>query len=100
MPKLPEGFAAKHSKATATIDDAKAFCRKDEYLRLMKEQRAGTFKALEKIADADLDKPSPEKFRSFFPQTVDRVSAVGSHSMMHVGQWAVTRRKLGRKPLF
>jgi hypothetical protein len=100
MPKLPEGFAAKHSKETATSDDPKAFCSKDEYLRLMHEQRAGTFKALEKISEAELDKPAPEKFRSYFPQTVDLFLLMGSHSLMHAGQWAVTRRKLGRKPLF
>jgi hypothetical protein len=100
MPKLPEGFAEKHSKATAASDDPKAFCTKDEYLRLMKEQRAGTLKALDKISDADLDKPSPEKFRAFVPQNIDVFLLVGSHPMMHVGQWAVTRRKLGRKPLF
>ncbi|HVU87625.1 MAG TPA: DinB family protein [Pirellulales bacterium] len=100
MPKLPEGFAAKHSKETAASDDPKAFCTKDEYLRLMREQRAGTLKALEKISDADLDKPAPEKFRAFVPTNVDVFLLAGSHPMMHAGQWAVTRRKLGRKPLF
>jgi hypothetical protein len=100
MPKLPEGFAAKHSKETATIDDPKAFLTKDEYLRLMKEHRQGTFKALETFSEADLDKPAPEKFRSYFPQMVDLFLLMGSHSLMHAGQWAVTRRKLGRKPLF
>ncbi len=74
--------------------------KKDEYLRLMQEQREGTYKALEKFSDADLDKPGPEKFRSFFPQIIDLFLLVGSHPMMHAGQWAVTRRKLGRKPLF
>jgi hypothetical protein len=100
MPKLPDGFAAKHSKETAASDDPKGFCTKDEYLRLMHEQRAGTYKALEKFSESDLDKPGPEKFRSYFPRLIDFFLLVGSHPMMHAGQWSVTRRKLGRKPLF
>ncbi len=100
MPKLPDGFAEKHSKETAAIDDPKAFCTKDEYLKLMKEQRAATLAALDKFPEADLEKPGPEKFRSFFPQNIDLFLLAGSHPLMHSGQWAVTRRKVGRKPLF
>jgi hypothetical protein len=100
MPKLPEGFKEKHNKETAGIDDPKAFLTKNEYLKLMKEQRAGTFAALEKISDADLDKPAPEQFRSFLPTVANVFIMQGSHALMHAGQWAVTRRKLGRKPLF
>jgi len=100
MPKLPAGFAEKYTKDTAGSDDPKAFHSKDEYLRLMKEQRAGTLGILQGFPDADLEKPAPEQFRSFFPQVVDMFLLMGGHPMMHCGQWAVTRRKLGRKPLF
>ena len=41
MPPLPEGFAEKHSKETASSDDKSAFCTKEEYLKAMQEQRAG-----------------------------------------------------------
>jgi hypothetical protein len=30
----------------------------------------------------------------------DVFSMQGGHLLMHAGQWAVVRRKLGRKPLF
>ncbi len=100
MPKLPEGFAEKYSKETATSDDPKAFLPKAEYLKIVKEQRDGTLKALEKVSDADLDKPAPEKFRQFVPTVGAMFALQGSHYLMHAGQWAVTRRKLGRKPLF
>jgi hypothetical protein len=56
MPKLPEGFVKQHSKETATSDNPKDFCTKAEYLKLAKEQRAGTYAALEKLSEADLDK--------------------------------------------
>lgn len=100
MPKLPAGFKEKYSKETAAIDDPKAFHSKNEYLELMKEQRAGTFAALEKMSDADLEKPAPEQFRAYVPQVADIFLMQGNHALMHAGQWAVVRRKLGRKPLF
>jgi hypothetical protein len=100
MPKLPDGFKEKYSKETAHIDDPKAFHNKAELLRLMQEQRTGSLALLDKIKDEDLEKPAPEQFRSYFPQVIDLFLMQGTHAMMHAGQWAVTRRKLGRKPLF
>lgn len=100
MPKLPDGWQEKYSKETAASDDPKAFHTKNEYLKLMREQRAGTLAVLEKISDADLDKPGPEQFRQFVPTVADIFLLQGNHVLMHAGQWAVVRRKLGRKPLF
>jgi hypothetical protein len=100
MPKLPAGFKEKHAKQTAASDDPKAFCTKSEYQQLLKEQRAGTLAALAKMSDADLSKPAPEPMRSHLKTVGDVFSMQGGHLVMHAGQWAVVRRKLGRKPLF
>ena len=100
MPKLPAGFKEKHSKEKATSDDPQAFCTKAEYLKLLKEQRDGTLAALAKLNDADLSKPAPEPLRSHLKTVGDVFSMQGGHMVMHAGQWAVVRRKLGRKPLF
>ena len=100
MPKLPAGWHEKYSKETAAIDDPKAFHTKNEYLKLWKEQRDGALAALDKLSEADLEKPGPEKFRAYVPQVFDVFQLLGNHALMHAGQWAVTRRKLGRKPLF
>ena len=100
MPPLPEGFAAKHKKETAGSDDPTAFLTKAEYLTLMQEQRAGTMRALESLADDDLDKPAPEQLKNFAPTVAAVFSMQPVHWLMHAGQWAVTRRKLGRPPLF
>lgn len=100
MPALPAGFAAKHTNDTAGSDDRHAFLSKDEYLRLYRQQRDATLKALDSLSEADLDRPAPEKYRHF----VDSVAAVfnmqAMHWLMHAGQWAVVRRKLGHKPIF
>src|SRR5262245_60077800 len=58
--KLPEGFAAKHSKETIGVDDPKKFYTKQEYLDLIDKVQTATFAALENVSDSDLDKPGPE----------------------------------------
>lgn len=101
MPALPEGFAAKYKKETASSDNPADFHTKDEYLRVMKEQREGTFAALETMSDDDLGKPNPDdNMRPFFPKVADLFSMACTHPLMHCGQWAIVRRKTGRPPLF
>lgn len=100
MPALPDGFAAKYTAETSKLDSPGAFHPKSVYQSAAAAQRAATLKALEKLSDADLDKPAPEQLQSFV-KTVGEVFAMqGTHWLMHLGQWAIVRRKLGRKPLF
>ncbi|MDB5386574.1 MAG: hypothetical protein JWM11_2220 [Planctomycetaceae bacterium] len=100
MPALPAGFAEKHSKETSSSDNPADFLTKAEYLRILAEQRQGTLAALAKQTDADFDKPAPESMRAYAPNVGNIFSLIGSHWLMHAGQWAVLRRKLGRAPLF
>ena len=100
MPKLPEGFKQQHTTETAGSDDPKAFLTKDQYLALFKEQRAGTLAALAKMSDADLDKPVPPPLDKMWKRAGDVFAMQGTHWVMHAGQWAIIRRKLGHKPLF
>ena len=51
------------------------------------------------IQEKDLDKPSPEAFKSWAPTLGDVVAAIVSHQMMHIGQFQVARRKLGKPVL-
>jgi hypothetical protein len=69
-------------------------------LKLAGEQRAGTYAILEKLSDADLDKPSPEAMRSYCPTIGSIFSMQGTHWLMHAAQWPIIRRKLGKPPLF
>jgi len=100
MPALPAGFAEKHTKETAKLDSASSFLTKEKYLSLMAEQRAATLKALEKLSAADLDKPAPEQYQNFVKTVGAVFNMQGVHWLMHVGQWAVVRRKLNRPVLF
>ncbi len=100
MPALPEGFAAKYTPESSKFDSPGAFHSKEAYLKAYEQQRAGTLKALEKVSEADLDKPAPEQMRAYAPTYGDVLALQGSHWLMHAGQWAIVRRKLGMKPLF
>jgi len=99
-PPLPAGFAEKHEKATATSDDPEAFYKKDEYMKLYDQMRAGTLKALDTVKETDFDKPGPEKFRQYCPTIASIFVLHPQHWLMHAGQWAIVRRKLGKPPLF
>jgi hypothetical protein len=99
-PPLPAGFEKKHSKETSTSDNPKDFYTKAEYLSFYQQQRAATLKALDSLSASDLDKPAPEKYGAYVKNLGDMMSLQGSHWLMHAGQWAVIRRKLGRAPLF
>ena len=100
MPALPDGFAEKYSKETATTDDASALLTKEELLGVFEEQRTATLAALDKQTDEDLAKDSPESMRAFAANVASIFEMQGSHYLMHAGQWAVIRRQLGRPPLF
>lgn len=98
-PTLPEGFAAQHSKETIGIDDASKFLTRQQYQELYQQVRSATLAGLESLPDADLDKPSPEWIRQHFPTIGDFFTLIGSHPMMHAGQFAVARRQLGKPVL-
>ncbi len=100
MPSLPVGFAERHTKDTATSDNAADFLSKDEYFKIAKEVRAATLKVLDKLNGADFDKPVTGKVPPFVKRVGDCFLTVGSHWTMHTGQWVVLRRKLGRPRQF
>jgi DinB superfamily len=100
MPALPEGFRQKHNKETAKSDDPKAFLTKAQYLDLFKKQRGATMAVLESMSDEELGREAPESLRSFVKRVGDVFAMQGTHWVMHAGQWAIVRRKLGKPPLF
>ncbi len=93
---LPEGFVEAHSKEQAGDDDPSHFHDKQTYLDLYDEVRAASLAALDAYPEADLDKETPEHFRNFCPTMGDLFTLIATHPMMHAGQFAVARRKLGK----
>jgi uncharacterized damage-inducible protein DinB len=96
---LPPGFDAAHNKETAASDDPQAFLSKEEYVQLSKQMRGETLRLLAAMTPEDLDRPV-QKMPPVVKVNGDVFLFVGMHWLMHTGQWAITRRKIGRPPLF
>ncbi len=95
-PSLPAGFAEKHSKEHCGSDDPAQFCTKAEYLELWGQTQAALQGALDHVSETDLDKPGPEKMRSFLPTQGALWGLIATHALMHAGQWVPVRRALGK----
>jgi hypothetical protein len=94
--ELPPGFADAHSKANTGNDDPAQFRTKQEYLDLYRQVREQTLRVLDGLTDDDLAAPGPENFRKVFPRVLDMFNLIGTHPLMHAGQFAVVRRQLGK----
>jgi uncharacterized damage-inducible protein DinB len=95
-PELPAGFDKQHAKEMATSDTAKGFRKKQEYLDLFEKVRGSTLAALDGIPDAQLDTPTTGPMAKFFPTVGSLFLLAANHELMHAGQVAVLRRKLGK----
>ena len=99
-PALPDGFEAAHKRETAASDDPAKFLAKAQYLALMDQMKAASLAAVDATSDADLDRPAPERMRQRMPTVGVVLMMLGSHWLMHAGQFVPVRRKLGKPPLF
>ena len=99
-PELPAGFLDKFKKDTAGNDDPNFFPKKAELIDAFSKVRAATVNWAKGLTPADLDKPSPEKMRHWAPTVAHLVAMIPGHTTMHVGQFQVCRRKLGKPVLF
>jgi len=99
-PALPAGFTEQHSNDTAAMDPPKGFLKRDEYLALSKQMRNATYQVLEKLTDADLERPCTGRMAKFCPQLANLIILISNHTLMHAGQFTVVRRKLGKPVLF
>ncbi len=96
VPDLPESFADNHGSKNTGSDDPNEFLTTAEYFELMDQMHQAAEAAIDKTDEAGLDSPTPEKLRSFFPTVGSVLLMAGSHEMMHAGQIATIRRKLGK----
>ena len=100
FPELPAGFREKHSKEKAASDAPGEFLKKSEYLSLFNNLRELSITAVEKLSDADLDRPNTGNMAKFAPTLGALLLLQSNHTMMHVGQFSAVRRKLGKPVLF
>lgn len=96
--ELPAGFVEQHGKDRAGSDSG--FRTKAEYLDLYNQVRQATLAALEKVLEADLDRPIQGRLERLAPTVGRMFFLTASHEMMHAGQFVPVRRKLGKPVLF
>lgn len=97
--ELPAGFAEMYKKDTAAIDDPAKFAKKDQLIALLDQVHQEAVRAIKAMSAADFAKDSPEGVKSYAPTLADLASLFGQHAFMHMGQFQVTRRKLGKPVL-
>lgn len=100
MPPLPDGFADRYTAETAQSDDSSQFDSKETLMALFEAQNAALLTSLDNLADDRLDEPAPESMRSYAPTVAAAFVLVGTHWLMHAGQWVIVRRQLGKPPLY
>ena len=95
-PALPDGFEVRHAKEGDFTNSSTGFLTKAEYLELGSRLRKVTRDLLEQHSSEQLSLPGPEAMRSYAPTVGAVFLMIGSHEVLHAGQIAVIRRKLGK----
>lgn len=95
---LPEGFADAHD--IHKPGDPSRFLGTEDYLKLWDEQRAATKALLERISDADLASTRDGTLPPWAPTVMAVLNIVGTHALMHAGQFVAVRRKLNKPIAF
>ena len=99
-PPLPDGFTERHAFDRQAKEAPGDFCTRAEYVDQFTTTRQATIAALDKLSDADLDRPTQGDMAKFAPTLGALFLLVANHSLMHGGQFSVVRRKLGKPVLF
>lgn len=97
LPALPDGFAEKYSKETASSDSQGDFVPKTELMEMYRNQRKAIKEVVDGLSADQLSAASPESFQSYAPTVGAVFNMIGSHWLMHAGQWVIVRRELGRE---
>jgi hypothetical protein len=100
VPAAPEGYTDKFNKETAKNDDPNFFPKKAELLENLTKARGATIAWAQTLKPVDLEKTIPPPTDRFAPNVGLLLHALPLHVGMHLGQFQVLRRKLGRPVLF
>jgi uncharacterized damage-inducible protein DinB len=100
FPDLPPSITSLGSDKTGKAAPTGGYLTKAEYLDWFTKVRAATIAAVEKLSDADLDKPNSGPMAQFAPNLAAMLILIGNHTLMHAGQFTVIRRALNKPVLF
>ena len=97
---FPFADDTRFGKSKASIDDAAFFPNKAELLGRFDQAMDIAAAWVARLSDADLAKPTSEQMQRFAPTVAHIAILLASHPMMHIGQFTVSRRALGKPVLF
>jgi hypothetical protein len=100
VPSLPAEFAAKFAKANAGIDSPSAFVSKDQLIQAFTAARGSTIAWVKTLKEEDLAKAISGSIAQWVPSIGHLPFVLAIHTTMHLGQFQVIRRKLGKPVLF
>ena len=99
-PELPAGMKEAYNSKTAGATPPSGFLKKAEYLELFNKVRSATIATVERMTDADFDKPTTGSMAQWAPTVGALLLLTANHTMMHAGQFTVVRRVLNKPILF
>jgi len=99
-PQIPAPIAALGSERSGKEDPPEGYQTKAQYLECLGKMRAATIAAVEKLTDADLDKPVTNSMAKFAPTLGALLILTANHTLMHGGQFTVVRRALNKPVVF
>lgn len=94
-PPLPDDFEQGHGRQSFGEDDRSKFYSVDRYRELWKAQRAASLALLDSVGDDELDQGRPG-LPPYLPHVGAVFTLIGSHPLMHCGQFVAVRRALGK----
>lgn len=86
-------------KSKASNDDANFFPNKAELMGRFDGAMDIAAAWVARLGDADFAKPTPERMQKFAPTIAHVAILLAAHPYMHLGQFQVTRRALGKPHL-
>ena len=98
--KSPVSDETRFKKEAAGVDDPAKFPKKAEVMKMFGEAMDAAAAWAGKLTEADMAKASPERMHKFAPTFGNVAMLLAAHPMMHVGQYTVARRALGKPVLF
>src|SRR3954463_7131574 len=99
-PELPAGFAEKFKKDKAGSNDPAAFPKKADLLDAFATVRKASIGWATSLTSEQLEQPAPESIRAFCPAIGHMPGVLAEHAAMHIGQFQVIRRALGKRVFF
>jgi hypothetical protein len=99
-PEVPAGLNACADGKTAKTAPPGGYLKKAEYVDWFKKVRSATIANVDRLSEADLDKPTPGDFAAWAPTLGALLVLTANHTLMHGGQFSVVRRALNKPVLF